>query len=172
MAASCLGAFGAYKLGYSRNTRDLVQQPKHLASREETVWVTKRYGPLDERVTAPVPRHKHVVPSRTGNLHAGEKYWIPVSDPPLASFNRSSGPPMSTLYVSHPATRSEEWSTLRQMLPSYVNVWRVDQPNWGTSQGPAPGNMARVHTRLPHINSSMTKFADDMHSTHKQFKHC
>merc|ERR1712130_52370 len=148
------GAFGSYKLQYPRNLRDATPQPTHLAPRTETVWVTKRYGPLDERVTAPVPRHKHVVPSRTGNLNAGEKYWVPVSDPPLASFNRSSGPTVSELYVSHPATRSEEWSTLRQMLPSYGNVWRVDQPNWGTSQGPPPFSLSRVPTRLPHINSS------------------
>jgi len=174
MAASCLGAFGSYKLQYSRYLKDRETQARQQAGppETETVWVTKRYGPNDERVIAPVPRHKHVVPTRAGNLHSGENHWIPVTDPPLSSFNRSSGYPLNVIYVSHPATRSEEWSTLRQMLPSYGNVWRVDQPNWGTTFGPPPTPLPKITDRHAHVNSSMTKFVDDMHKTHRQFRHC
>ena len=60
----------------------------------------------DERVLVPVPRRKHFVPRRTGNLSAAENHWIPVSDPPLRSFNRSSGQPLSLIYVSHPGKGS------------------------------------------------------------------
>lgn len=166
---ACLGAFGSYKLQYSR----------HLNSAEradpgpvETVWVTKQYSPLDPRCSAPVPRHKHVVPTRAGNFSQADTHWVPVSEPPLRSFNRPNTTSVEAVYVSHPATRSEEWSTLRQMLPSYGNVFRVEQPSWGTRLGGPPDPKNRLGLRLPHVNSCMTNYVDDMHKTHREFRHC
>ncbi|GFO16923.1 hypothetical protein PoB_004342800 [Plakobranchus ocellatus] len=169
MAATCLGSFGSYKLQYSRYLKDRLEKEKANPPEVQTVWITKRYAPTDERVLAPVPRHKHVVPRQVRSLRDGEDHWIPASDPPLASFNRC---PPNHLYISHCASRCEDWSTLRQMLPPYATVVRVGQPRWGVTQAPPPTPSARLPPRFPHINSCMTNYVDEMALTNRQFKHC
>lgn len=152
-----MGAFGAYKQAYSRYVQELEQREKEIQEGEdeipetETVWVTKRYVPTDLRLTAPVPRHKLLAPRR---LPIPERHWIPAGDPPLRSFERSAS---AFIYRSHPSTRCEEYSTLRQMLPSYGSVGRLNPPNWGTSLSLPPLIEDRPQKRFPLVNSPMTR---------------
>lgn len=165
-----MGAFGAYKQAYSRYLQELEQREKELEEGDEdspeveTVWVTKRYVPTDLRLTAPVPRHKLFAPK---DLPYPERHWIPVRDPPLRSFERSAS---AIIYRSHPSTRCEEFSTLRQMLPSYGSVRKLNPPSWGTSYSLPPIVIDRPTKRFPLVNSPMTRYVDDMHLTNRLFK--
>ncbi|KAK7504308.1 hypothetical protein BaRGS_00004612 [Batillaria attramentaria] len=166
MAAASMGAFGAYKLQYHRYLQKLAEREQEEEDPEnETVWVTKRYDPLDLRVVAPVPRHKLLAPK--ANAGAAEEHWVPVGDPPLRSFERGRA---RVVFASYPSTRSEDWSTLRQMLPSRGAPHRVRPPNWGTGLAPPPFIKERAPPRLPHVNSPMTRYVDDMHTTNKLFR--
>lgn len=152
-----MGAFGAYKQAYSRYLQDLEQSEKEIQEGQdempeaETVWVTKRYIPTDLRSTAPVPRHKLLAPR---SLPMAERHWIPTSDPPLRSFERSVS---ALFYRSHQSTRCEDYSTLRQMLPSAGSVSRLNPPNWGTSLSLPPIIVDKPTKRSPLVNSPMTR---------------
>ncbi|KAL8611009.1 hypothetical protein ACOMHN_042625 [Nucella lapillus] len=163
MAASSMGAFGTYKTQYNRFLQDQQHQPLQ-ESGCQTVWVTKRYNPLDLRVMAPVPRRKLVadkLPTPT------ERYWVPVTDPPLRSFEREQS---GFKFENFPSSRDESWSTLRQMLPSLGCAHKVQPPSWGTGQGPPPFILQRAPRRLPLVNSPMTRYMDEMHSSNPLFR--
>ena len=48
------------------------------------------------------------------------KHWIPQEEIPVGEKSRSSEE--KTIYPYHRKTRCEEWSTLRQLLPSIGNA--------------------------------------------------
>ena len=152
-----MGAFGAYKHAYSRYLQEQEERERALAEgrddvpEPETVWVTKRYIPTDLRLTAPVPRHKLLAPR---GLPPAETHWVPNRDPPLRSFERSLS---AVIYPSHPSTRCEDYSTLRQMLPSAGSSFRLNPPNWGTGSSLPPLISARPRRRHPLVNSPMTR---------------
>lgn len=152
-----MGAFGAYKHAYSKYKEELEEREREFMKNEpripepQTVWVTKRYIPTDLRVTAPVPRHKLLAPKI---LPSADSHWIPSMEAPLRSFER---PPAREIFVSHPSTRCEEYSTLRQMLPSAGSAWKRSPPDWGTSLGFPPVHIDRPPNRFPKINSPMTR---------------
>lgn len=153
MAALSMGNFGAYKMAYNKYLHEREERERaSLKEDPETVWVTKRYIPTDLRVTAPVPRHKLVAP-RT--LPVADPHWVPPIDPPLRSFDRG---PESFIFKSHPSTRCEEYSTLRQMLPSNGSLYRISPPNWGTGCGVPVYYTERPQRRFPTINSPMTRY--------------
>ncbi|WAR20532.1 hypothetical protein MAR_002370 [Mya arenaria] len=170
MAAVSMGAFGAYKQAYSKYLKELEERERELAENGEdapeveTVWVTKRYTPLDMRSSAPVPRHKLLAPRQ---LPAAERHWIPSMDPPLRSFERSRS---DFFYKSHPATRCEDYSTLRQMLPSRGSIGKLNPPNWGTHLSLPPLISENAPRRFPLVNSPMTRYVDDMHLTNRLYK--
>ncbi|KAL5008898.1 hypothetical protein ScPMuIL_014479 [Solemya velum] len=164
MAAHSMGSFGAYKHAYSRYIAGLRDSENNEA-RPETVWVTKRYIPSDLRTTAPVPRHKLLAPKI---LPASEEHWVPVTDPPLWRFDRGFE---GTIFPSTPSTRSEEYSTLRQMFPSKGLPVKFSPQNWGTGTGRPPDYLEKLsRKRFPIINSPMTRYVDDMHLTNRLFK--
>lgn len=154
MAAASMGAFGTYKLQYHRLMQEREERDRQQAQgpNNETVWVTKRYDPQDLRVLAPVPRYKLVVSKLPT---PAEQHWVPVTDPPLRSFERDRE---RIMYASFPSTRSEDWSTLRQMLPSRGSAHKVKPPSWGTDPGFPPYLCDRAPTRLPKVNSPMTRY--------------
>ncbi|CAL1533885.1 unnamed protein product [Lymnaea stagnalis] len=164
MAASCYGTFGLWKHQYSSYQNEGFSRPD-----SEMVWVTQRYNPLDERVRAPVPRHKLFVP-RTTPLPESERYWIPKSTTSPTTFGNAHR--SNFMFVSHPATRCEDYSTLRQMLPTYSNIVRVDQAKWGVSGSMTERQTARMPLRFPHVNGCFTKFIDEGNRIHQGFKLC
>ena len=153
-----MGSFGAYKHAYSKYKQELEEREREFMKNEpvlpepQTVWVTKRYIPTDLRSTAPVPRHKLLAPKV---LPKADSNWVPNMDPPLRSFERPTGP---LIFVSHPSSRCEEFSTLRQMFPSTGSSWKESPPSWGTSYGFPPLLISRPPKRFPKINSPMTRY--------------
>jgi len=163
MAASCLGTFGTYQYMWSRHAFNDGQGDG------STVWVTKRYKPTDLRVTAPVPRQKLMAPE-VKDLPRPADHWMP---PRHASWHTSAASrdhEANAIYRSQPSTRCEEFSTLREMLPSNGRPVRSRPPNWGTWYAQPPHLQSDNQRRFPHINSPMTRYVDDMHLTNRLFK--
>lgn len=129
----------------------------------ETCWVLRRYNPSDLRSKAPVPQLK----VQSNNLiNSALRHWVPQLEAPPKSFSRFSEEKEGGL-PSSPSTRSEEWSTLRQMLPS--RGWSVPRkpPRWGTGATEPPYiTRSKVH-RFPFTNSPMTNYVDEMHRTNR-----
>lgn len=157
MAALSMGAFGAYKHAYSKYVQDLEEREQEILEGQgeppevETVWITKRYAPTDLRLSAPVPRHKLLAPRQ---LPVPERHWMPAGDPPLRSFERTIS---AQIYRSHQSTRCEDYSTLRQMLPSEGSIRRINPPDWGTSFSLPPLPIGPPPKRHPLVNSPMTR---------------
>ena len=146
MAAGCLGAFS---YGYSRNI---------FPKSNEHVWVVRQYNPREQRTkgTVPVPRHKFLYPGPEKPYDVPGDWQMDVG-PPI--FWYSAPLNQQRFYPSSHATRCEEWSTLRQNLPTRGIVIKQSAPKWGVKKMPVPPVTAdRSAKRYPHVNSSMTKY--------------
>ncbi len=167
MTAQCMGIFGSHKWLYPDYLLDKYER-QVLKPREEqndtdirgcsadTVWVNKRYIPTDLRSTAPVPRHKLMAPKA---LPGAEPHWVPLGESSLRDISRANEE--SGICVSAPSTRCEEWSTLRQLLPSKGRPITFGPPNWGTGSALPPIMIRQKQTRYPHINSPMTRYMSE-----------
>ena len=155
MTATCTGTFGAYQYMWSRNMQELAKAKPTESCDQSLVWVTKRYIPTDLRVLAPVPRHKPLSPDAK-DLPAPQKHWIPQSrvTPSRGHYTERI---QEKIYHSSPSTRCEEWSTLRQMLPSRGRTAKVYPENWGTGLTSPPSMSFERQSNFPHINSPMTR---------------
>lgn len=60
-------------------------------------------------------------------------------------------------YPSYRITRCEDWSTLREMLPSSGRPEKVSSEHWGTSITEPPAMVPDYPKRHPAINSAMSK---------------
>lgn len=133
-----------------------------------TMWTSKRYVglPVDCRLSAPVPQKKLTSDEGKG-LKVGE-HWLPPAEDHPAKFCRTFEEPV--MYSSKPATRCEEWSTLRSMKPSNGVINSVKPPKWGTAHALPP---IIGGDKIPHYsfyNCPMTDYVDDMHASNKLFK--
>ena len=145
MAAASLGAMN---YGYSRNIF-----PKN----NELVWVVRTFNPKEPRTTAtvPVPRHKFVYPGPE-KLPDVPSDWRLQVDPPIFSYSVPAY--KQRFYPSSQATRCEEWSTLRQMLPTRGIIRRESTSRWGVGKMPLHPQTANKNAKkYPHINSPMTR---------------
>ncbi|XP_057305496.1 uncharacterized protein LOC130642423 [Hydractinia symbiolongicarpus] len=138
---------------------------KIMPQTNEVVWVHQRYTPTELRGTAPVPRFKFIIPSK---LPPVPEAWKKPVSPPTHLFERRKEE--QTLYKFSPSTRCEEWSTLRQILPSKGRPVKTLPPRWGTAQSEPIKFVSKKEVRFPIINSPMTKYVDDMHVTNRLFK--
>ena len=146
MAAESLG----FSFGYKN--RETSHQ-NFNSSAKDLVWVNKRFIPTDLRSNAPVPRTKFLYQSET-NTKLPE-HWRKVPDPALKSFSRHMEE--DRWFPSNQGTRCEEWSTLRQSLPSKGPPQRLIEPRWGTGLPLKRPLLPKIETRFPHINSPMTR---------------
>lgn len=139
--------------GYSRHvwSAQLPKQGKH----NQLVWANRWYTPEDLRAIAPVQRHKFLAQPQPC-LSSLPPHWVPLSEAPLKSFSRATEE--TKVYASAPSSRCEQWSTLRQMLPSKGHCVRHTPPKWGTGFATPPSWSRRTPRRSPHINSPMTKY--------------
>lgn len=147
MAAECLGTPFSHK----RFRKVVTIDPQS----NEVVWVKQRYTPKDLRNTTPVQRWKFMVTSLPQNFSQIPDGWKYHVDPPSKLFARDMEEERLLPY-SH-ATRCEEWSTLRQMLPSLGQRNRVATPCWGTGTLRELQFSRKEQTRFPHVNSPMTR---------------
>ena len=137
--------------GYSRHFWSArIPRSRH----NELVWANRRYTPDDLRSSTPVQRHKFLS-TALSDLSSLPSHWVPLSEAPLKSFSRASEE--KEIHTSAPSSRCEEWSTLRQMLPSNGHSLRHRPPKWGTGLSTPPCWSARKPKHFPHINSPMTK---------------
>ena len=155
MTATCMGTFGTYQYMWSHNIRELSKVKPTECNSKSTVWITKRYIPTDLRVQAPVPRHKLIAPD-VRDVPVPEKHWIPQPRN-IPAKGHYANRLQKDIFPSSPSTRSEEWSTLRQMLPSRGRSHKVYPVNWGTGSSPPPSMSSHQQTYFPHINSPMTR---------------
>lgn len=132
---------------------ELTQQPQVFPPSNYVSWVLKRFNPADERDLAPVPRHKILTPSQ---LPRPRSFWVPNRTPRPRSFDRSSEE-QPHVFRSAISTRCEDWSTLREMLPSRGRAIRSKPPEWAARSHEAPFMTTTIQTRFPHINSEMTR---------------
>lgn len=148
MAAECLGApFFHYSF---------QNVAKIEPNSNKVVWVNQRYTPTDLRSTAPAQRWKFMVTPQHENFARIPDPWKQEVEPPSKLFARD-GEELRLMPSSH-ATRCEEWSTLRQMLPSRGQLDKVASPRWGTGGLQSSLQFRReAPTRFPHINSPMTR---------------
>jgi len=65
--------------------------------------------------------------------------------------------PEKETFVSQHHTRCEQWSTLREMLPSRGRAEPQKQPNWGTGRGTATSLVGTRASRFPVYDSEMTR---------------
>lgn len=157
MAADSLGGFLYGYKSYS----------KIRPENNEVIWVHKRYDPQDLRSNAPVQRSKFLCNTAEVDGTVPE-HWRRETQPALKTFSRHLEE--EKWYSSSPATRCEEWSTLRQILPSKGVPSRTACPRWGTGATKASEFQFRNKKHFPHINSPMTRYVDDMHLTNRLFK--
>ena len=139
--------------GYTRH----VWSAKFPRNRHnDLVWVNRWYTPEDLRSSAPTQRHKFLAQPQPV-LNSLPIHWVPLSETPLKSFSRASEE--KHLQVSDPSSRCEQWSTLRQMLPSrgHCEGAHSKPPKWGTGSSQSPPWSLRKPKRYPHINSPMTR---------------
>ncbi|XP_066935991.1 uncharacterized protein [Clytia hemisphaerica] len=139
--------------------------------KKEVVWVNKRYIPTELRSTAPVPRHKFLNDKEKGKAAASAdtiKEWMkPIISPPITDYQRPSSEEQFS-QSSH-ANQCQEWSTLRQMLPSKGTVSAKAPPQWGTGQSEPISFRIQRKSRFPKINSPMTSYVDAAHVTNRLF---
>ena len=137
------------------NMRVVAHATGIMLMHDELVWVNKWYNPDDLRSSAPVQRHKFLA-QPLPELSSLPSYWVPLCEAPLKSFSRAAEE--KHIHVSSPSSRCEEWSTLRQMLPSKGQCKRCSHPKWGTGMSTPPTWSTKNLKRFPHINSPMTEW--------------
>ena len=139
--------------GYSRHLWS-ARPPRHADKHNELAWVKRWYSPDDLRTLTPVQRHKFVYqhPCSLASLPA---HWVPLPEVPLKSFSRAGEE--KEVHASTSSSRCEQWSTLRQMLPSKGHCTKPSPPKWGTGTSQPPGRVSKKPRRFPHLNSPMTE---------------
>ncbi|EDV23670.1 hypothetical protein TrispH2_002450 [Trichoplax sp. H2] len=133
----------------------------------EVVWVSNKSTTDSTFTTIPVPKYKII--KEPVDVNQVPDYWVPplVEDMPIseATINKNE-----KINPSEASTRCEEWSTLRQMKPSTTRLSKVASSSWGCTPPNIPAKEEKTPERHPKINSSMTRYIDEMHSSNPLFK--
>lgn len=125
----------------------------------DVVWVNKRHDPQDLRSNAPVQRSKFICGPPDMQV---AQHWRRETQPSLKTFSRHLEE--EKWYPSSQATRCQEWSTLRQILPSKGIAQRESCPRWGTGMPLSPSFHPINQKHFPHINSPMTRYVHRLFS--------
>lgn len=139
---------------------------------DEVVWVRRRIDIIDPRFEAPAPRYK-IVARDPDTVCVDRRKYAAAVDP--CSLPTPPTPKCWTreaekaIFVSQHHTRCEQWSTLREMLPSRGRAEPQKQPNWGTGRGVAPSLVGTRASRFPVYDSEMTRFVKVAHAVDPQF---
>ncbi|KAK2191176.1 hypothetical protein NP493_57g01069 [Ridgeia piscesae] len=152
MAAPCIGVMGPFCPPFPHIDQHCQSERNHNT---DVLWVQKRYTPNDLRFDAPVPRYKMVLPDgRT--LQPPPMHWMKPLRANLRHYWRDRESP--AIYTSQLQTRSEEWSTLRELLPSRGRA-HVDlqHPRWGTGAAHPPQMTSEIRRQFPNTWSPMTR---------------
>ena len=77
----------------------------------------------------------------------------------------------TAMFVSQHHTRCEQWSTLREMLPSRGRSEPHHQPNWGTGRAVPPSLVGTRASRFPVYDSQMTRLSPTDRPTDRASSH-
>ena len=135
------------------------------SAHREIVWVTKAYNPIDLRSSAPVRRHKPLIPDMSE--------YKPTKAELLPKINKIDKCIVGrTHFTSTRATQCEDRNTLTLMKPTTGISIKRRAPNWGTAGGKPPKMYATkcVKHQYHKFSSPMTRYVDHMHHTNKLFK--
>lgn len=138
--------------GYTRHfwSTSIPKQPYN-----KMTWVNRRYTPIDLRGTMPVQAHKFIA-KLPSNVHP---CWVPRPEAPLQKHSMAGQSEGEKVCTYDPSTRTPEWSTLKQMLPSRGNYERTKPEKWGTSGELAlPAVIQKRPGNFPKISSMMTGY--------------
>ena len=140
----------------SSRTHDPDAQYGPICCSDEVVWVQRRINLQDPRFNAPVGRYKVILPDYR-KLPAPCGAWIRTPEYQQSQFWR---PEDQNTLVTQKNSRCEDWSTLRQMLPSRGYYKASVPPKWGIEAGRPPIPTDEPQTRFPQIRSTMSAFTD------------
>ena len=152
---------GGPKRGFGGFTKHFWATSVPQKSHNRLQWVNRRYMPIDLRDTVGVPT-MGVQAHKFENSHRYPPMvppcWIPRHEvPPQRRYSQVTAQG-NQMCPSSPATRSEEWSSLREMLPSKGLYIRNRAPNWGTSGELALPTITQERPyEYPKIKSMMTR---------------
>ncbi|XP_065177689.1 uncharacterized protein LOC135808429 [Sycon ciliatum] len=151
--------------GFSRHQADAVlKAASRNPPRSEVTWVHKTHCKNDERSVYPARTVKPMA-EKYPPPEPVPKYWVQVPDAQLGTFSRESEETMH--YRSCQGTRCEEWSSVREMLPSQGFPLPHLQKKWGTSGTEPPPNTSKRTKRFTHFNSTNTGYMDDVYVNNK-----
>ena len=142
MASECLGIFGVYRDVWTK-THSANQSGRGV----------QPYTPNAVQTTALAPRNRMISADYRTMPSLGNNYLPPLQRSVMYQDMRQS-----RKYPSHPSTRCEDWSTLRQMLPSQGFSERLRPVNWGTGDTQPPYMSGQYPRRFAHLNSPMTRY--------------
>ncbi|KAI0207971.1 hypothetical protein LSAT2_007358 [Lamellibrachia satsuma] len=165
MAAPCIGVVGPFCPPFPQ-IQQHAQTERNL--NDDVLWVQKRYTPNDLRFDAPVPRYKMVL--RDGRtMQPPPMHWVKPLRANLRHYWRDRESP--AIYSSQLQTRCEEWSTLRELLPSRgrASIY-LQPPKWGTGASKPPYMTTDRQRQFPIVWSPMSRFIDEMHKTNREFR--
>lgn len=130
------------------------------STQDDVTWVTKRLDINNPQTLShhmPVTRYKLLTSPQFIN-------WRPQPDakwysqpPKFEGWTTDSGSRTERHFTTQPNTRCEEWSTLRQMLPSRGRAVRLTTPEWGIAPERPPAMTDEPQRTFPKINSCMTR---------------
>ena len=152
--ASSSSADSGVKRGFGGYTKHFWASSIPQKPYNKLTWVNRQYTPLDLRSTMPVQAHKFVTnPPPPSTVPS---FWVPRPEVAPKQLTRTAEGEQMT--PSSPATRCEEWSTLRQMLPSRGHYIKKKPEKWGSSGDLALPAITNTRPQnYPKINSVMTK---------------
>lgn len=119
---------------------------------DEVVWARRRIDHIDPRFDAPVARYKVILPDYR-KLPAPCGAWIRPPEYQQSQFWR---PDDQNTFVTQRNSRCEDWSTLRQMLPTRGYYKASVPPKWGIEAGRPPSPTDEPQTKFPQIRSTMS----------------
>lgn len=152
--ASC--ADSVAKRGFGGYTKHFWSTTIPRKPYNKLAWVNRRHTPSDLRSTIPAQAHKFLDSHRPPC--SVPPCWVPRPEVPPRKSSCDQTAEGRLLTPSSPATRSEEWSTLRQMIPSRGHYLRNKPQKWGTSGDLAlPTISGNRPQDYPKVKSMMTR---------------
>lgn len=153
--SNCPHCCQSAKQDWSR-THDPDAMYAPICCSDEVVWVRRRINHIDPRFNAPVGRYKVILPNYR-DLPAPCGAWIRPPEYQQSQFWR---PGDAITLVTQRNSRSEEWSTLRQMLPSRGYYKVSVPPKWGVEARRPPVLTDEPQTRFPQVRSAMSALVE------------
>ena len=140
-----------------------IKKKEKQTKNVEVVWVLQRSNPDDPRHNIPAPRYKFLYsypPPKLDNVLQPLENVLPkLGKKWVTQSSESVG-----------TTRCEDWSSLREMMPSRgIPVIRKIPPGWGIGSSSPPDFVFKKIKHFPKVASPMSQFVDHVHKVDRLF---